>query len=157
MYFQFQKIFLLLYMIAPWLTSSRVSDRRAVVIKMQILTHRIHLPSLVCIYTIHTYMIKSSSLQRMVVFFGFFLFRAQMLLNITCVCEQYISKFETMTGTGRATVRTPPRAQRAPTNIPRYVFGTCCSPRDNHRVFYDFLYLEFKITMLFIHICSFSF
>ena len=29
-----------------------------------------------------------------------------------------------MTGTGRATVRTPPRAQRAPTNIPRYVFGT---------------------------------
>ena len=29
-----------------------------------------------------------------------------------------------MTGTGRATVRTPPRAHKAPTNIPRYVFGT---------------------------------
>lgn len=34
-----------------------------------------------------------------------------------------MEKFDTMTGTGRAMVRTPARAQSAPTNIPAYVFG----------------------------------
>jgi hypothetical protein len=34
-----------------------------------------------------------------------------------------MAKLETMTGTGRATVSTPPNAQRVPTNMPRYVFG----------------------------------
>ena len=38
--------------------------------------------------------------------------------------EHTIEKFDTITGTGNATVSTPPSAQSMPTNIPRYVFGT---------------------------------
>jgi hypothetical protein len=35
-----------------------------------------------------------------------------------------MEKLDTMTGTGSAMVSTPARAQRAPTNMPRYVLGT---------------------------------
>lgn len=34
-----------------------------------------------------------------------------------------MEKLDTITGTGRAIVRTPARAQSAPTNIPAYVLG----------------------------------
>ena len=34
-----------------------------------------------------------------------------------------MAKFDTMTGTGKATVNTPPKAQSVPTIIPRYVLG----------------------------------
>lgn len=34
-----------------------------------------------------------------------------------------MAKLDTMTGTGRAMVSTPARAQSAPTNIPTYVLG----------------------------------
>ena len=131
MYLYFQKIFHLLYIIVPRLTSTKLGQRcccnqNANSSSQNTLALKIYIQNTYYIGGQYFDLLFYSFPRIIVPIFGLRFFRAQIFCSITCVCEQYISKFETMTGTGRATVRTPPRAQRAPTNIPRYVFGTQC-------------------------------
>ncbi len=45
-----------------------------------------------------------------------------------------MAKLDTMTGTGRAIVKTPIMAQKVPTSFPMFVLGTKSPAKDNKNV-----------------------